>query len=232
VVKHRGGIVKLALQTAVTSVLGIGVFVLLLFVPAGTLNYWQGWTFIVVFGLSTLVPGVYLGVTNPKALQRRMKAGPTNETRPVQRVVIAISFLLTPVMMVTAGLDHRFGWSTVPVPAVLVGDLLVAAGLVLAQWAVIQNGYAAATITVEKEQPLVSTGLYGVVRHPLYLGALIMMIGSPFALASLWALPVLLPGLAVLAVRILDEEKLMRQELTGYEQYMAKVHDRLVPYVW
>jgi protein-S-isoprenylcysteine O-methyltransferase Ste14 len=135
-------------------------------------------------------------------------------------------------MMMIAGLDHRFGWSSVPVAVVIIGDLLVAAGLVLAQWAVIQNGYAAATITVEDEQPLVSTGLYGLVRHPLYLGALIMMVGSPFALASLWALPLLLPGFVVLAVRILDEEKLMRQELSGYAQYMAEVHHRLVPYVW
>jgi protein-S-isoprenylcysteine O-methyltransferase Ste14 len=223
---------KLALQTAVTSIVGIGAFALLLFVPAGTLNYWQGWTFIVIFALATLIPSGYLAVHDPDALKRRMKAGPTNETRPVQRVVIAISFLLTPVMMVVAGLDHRFGWSAVPVAVVIFGDLLVAAGLVLAQWAVIQNGYAAATITVEDEQPLASTGLYGLVRHPLYLGALIMMVGSPFALASLWALPVLLPGCAVLVARILDEEKLMREELGGYAQYMAKVHHRLVPYVW
>lgn len=185
-----------------------------------------------MFALATLIPSVYLGVANPDALRRRMKAGPTNETRPVQRIVIAISFLLTPIMMVTAGLDHRFGWSPVPVPAVLVGDLLVGAGLVLAQWAVLQNGYAAATIAVENEQPLVSTGLYGVVRHPLYLGALIMMAGSPLALASLWALLVLPPGLALLAVRILDEEKMMHDELGGYDQYVATVHHRLVPYVW
>jgi protein-S-isoprenylcysteine O-methyltransferase Ste14 len=224
--------VKLALQTAVTSVLGIGAFALMLFVPAGTLNYWQGWTFIVVFALATLIPSVYLAKHDPAALKRRMKAGPTKETRPVQRVVAAVSFLLTPLMMVTAGLDHRFGWSTVSVPVVIVGDLLVAAGLVFAQWAVIQNGYAAATITVESEQPLVSTGLYGLVRHPLYLGALIMMVGSPFALASLWALLILIPGFVALAVRIFDEEKTMREELGGYDQYMAKVHHRLVPYVW
>ena len=223
---------KLALRTAVTSILGIGVFVLLLFIPAGTVNYWQGWTFIAVFALATLLPSVYLEVKDPDALRRRMKAGPTKETRPLQRILIAFAFLLSPIMMVTAGLDHRFGWSTVPVPAVIVGDVLVAAGLVLAQWAVIQNGHAAATVTVEDEQPLVSTGLYGVVRHPLYLGAAIMMVGVPFALASLWVLLFLLPGFAVLALRILDEEKLMRQQLSGYEQYMATVRSRLVPHVW
>lgn len=223
---------KIALQTAVASVLGIGAFVLLLFVPAGTLNWWQGWIFIAVFTLATLVPSVYLARRDPDALKRRMKAGPTNETRPVQRVVIAVCFLLIPGMLVIAGLDHRFGWSMVPVPIVIVGDVLVAAGLVLAQWVVIQNSYAAATITVEREQPLVDTGLYGMVRHPLYVGALIMMVGSPLALGSLWALVVLVPGFVALAVRIVDEEQMLTEQLPGYDEYTQKVPYRLVPNVW
>ncbi|MDT5216866.1 MAG: hypothetical protein QOK18_5105 [Mycobacterium sp.] len=223
---------KIALQTAVASVLGIGAFVLLLFVPAGTLNWWQGWIFIAVFTLATLVPSVYLARRDPDALKRRMKAGPTNETRPVQRVVIAVCFLLIPGMLVIAGLDHRFGWSMVPVPIVILGDVLVAAGLVLAQWVVIQNSYAAATITVEREQPLVDTGLYGMVRHPLYVGALIMMVGSPLALGSLWALVVLVPGFVALAVRIVDEEQMLTEQLPGYDEYTQKVPYRLVPNVW
>jgi protein-S-isoprenylcysteine O-methyltransferase Ste14 len=224
--------VKIALQTAVASVLGIGAFVLLLFVPAGTLNWWQAWTFIAVFTLATLVPSVYLARRDPEALKRRMKAGPTNETRPVQRVVIAVCFLLIPGMLVIAGLDHRFGWSMVPVPIVIVGDVLVAAGLVLAQWVVIQNSYAAATIIVEREQPLVDAGLYGMVRHPLYVGALIMMVGSPLALGSLWALVVLVPGFVALAVRIVDEEQMLTEQLPGYDEYTQKVPYRLVPHVW
>lgn len=223
---------KIALQTAVASVLGIGAFVLLLFVPAGTLNWWQGWIFIAVFTLATLVPSVYLARRDPDALKRRMKAGPTNETRPVQRVVIAVCFLLIPGMLVIAGLDHRFGWSMVPVPIVILGDVLVAAGLVLAQWVVIQNSYAAATITVEREQPLVDTGLYGMVRHPLYVGALIMMVGSPLALGSLWALVVLVPGFVALAVRIVDEEQMLTEQLPGYDEYTQKVPYRLLPHVW
>lgn len=223
---------KIALQTAVTSVLGIGAFALLLFVPAGTPNWWQAWIFIAVFTVATLVPSVYLARHDPDALKRRMKAGPTNETRPVQRIVIAVCFLLIPAMLVIAGLDHRFGWSTVPVPVVLVGDVLVAAGLVLAQYVVIQNSYAAATITVEHEQPLVDTGLYGMVRHPLYVGALVMMVGSPLALGSLWTLLILIPGFVALAVRIVDEEKMLTEQLAGYPSYAQKVRYRLVPRVW
>jgi protein-S-isoprenylcysteine O-methyltransferase Ste14 len=224
--------VKIALQTAVASVLGIGAFVLLSFVPAGTLNWWRGWIFIAVFTLATLVPSVYLARRDPDALKRRMKAGPTNETRPVQRVVIAVCFLLIPGMLVIAGLDHRFRWSMVPVPIVILGDVLVAAGLVLAQWVVIQNSYAAATITVEREQPLVDTGLYGMVRHPLYVGALIMMVGSPLALGSLWALVVLVPGFVALAVRIVDEEQMLTEQLPRYDEYTQKVPYRLLPHVW
>ena len=223
---------KTAAQTAITSVLGIAAFALLLFVPAGTLNYWQGWVFVAVFVVATLVPSIYLARHDPEALKRRMKAGPTNEHRPVQRVVIALCFLLVPALMVIAGLDHRFGWSTLPVAVVVVGDVLVGAVLALSQWAVIQNGYAAATVTVEEAQPLVSTGLYGIVRHPLYVGALIMMIGAPLALASPWALTVLIPGLAALAVRIIDEEQLLTEQLPGYDEYVKKVRYRLVPGVW
>lgn len=223
---------KIALQTAVTATLGVGVFALLLFVPAGTSNYWQGWTFIAVFALATLIPSVYLAANDPEALKRRMKVGPTEETRPVQRLVITISFLLIPAMMVTAGLDHRFGWSAVPAFVVILGDVLVAAGLVLAQWAVIQNAYAAATVTVEDAQPLVSTGLYGLVRHPLYVGASIMMVGAPLALGSLWALVILVPGFAALPVRILDEEKMLTEQLPGYDEYTRAVPYRLIPHVW
>ena len=133
---------------------------------------------------------------------------------------------------VVSALDHRFGWSTVPTAVVVVGNVLVLVGLGLAELVVIQNNYAAATITVEEEQPVVSTGLYGLVRHPMYVGALIMMVGMPLALASYWGLLTLIPGVLVFVARITDEEKALRQELDGYDEYTEKVHYRLVPGVW
>ncbi|HET7667185.1 MAG TPA: isoprenylcysteine carboxylmethyltransferase family protein, partial [Mycobacterium sp.] len=114
----------------------------------------------------------------------------------------------------------------------IIGNLLVAVGLSIAQMVVFENSYAAATITVEAEQKVVSTGLYGLVRHPMYVGTLIMMIGTPIALGSYWALLATLFALPVLAARIEDEEKMLRQELDGYDEYMRKVHYRLVPGVW
>ena len=223
---------KIALQTLTSGLFGVVFFGVLLFLPAGTLNYWQAWVFMAVFIAATMIPSIYLAVKNPEALRRRMKAGPMAETRTVQKVVISGTILMVLAVTVVSSLDHRFGWSRVPTAVVVLGNVVVAIGLVIAQLVVIQNSYAAATITVEAEQKVVSTGLYGLVRHPMYVGTLIMMIGMPLALDSYWGLVSLIPGLAILAIRIVDEEKMLREELAGYTDYMQQVHYRLVPYVW
>lgn len=223
---------KIALQTLASAIFGLVFFAALLLWPAGTLNYWQAWVFIAVFMVATLVPSVYLAVKDPAALQRRMKAGPGAETRTVQKIIISGTILAVVAVLVVSALDHRFGWSNVPTPVVIVGNILVAVGLCLAQLVVIQNSYAAATITVEADQKVVSTGLYGLVRHPMYVGTLIMMIGTPLALDSYWGLLAVVLAMPVLAARIEDEEKLLRQELDGYDEYTQKVHYRLVPGVW
>lgn len=223
---------KLAGRMLGSFLFSVGFFGVALFLPAGTVDYWQAWTFIAVFVTTTLGPSLYLAVARPAAFERRLKAGPTAETRPIQRIVVTATVLSVVAMLVVSALDHRFGWSSVPVPVAVAGDVLVAVGLLAAQFVVIQNGYAAATITVEAEQPLVSTGLYGVVRHPMYLGALIMMLGTPPALDSFWGLAVLPAGLLALGVRIVDEEEMLTEELPGYDEYARRVRYRLVPGVW
>jgi protein-S-isoprenylcysteine O-methyltransferase Ste14 len=223
---------KVAVQTLASGLFGVAFFVVLLFWPAGTLNYWQAWVFIAVFIVATLVPSVYLAVKDPAALQRRMKAGPTAETRGLQKLVITGTIVAVVAVLVVSALDHRFGWSHVPTPVVVLGNILVAVGLGLAQLVVVQNSYAAATITVEADQKVVSTGVYGLVRHPMYVGTLIMMVGTPLALDSYWGLLATILAVPILALRIDDEEKMLRQELDGYDEYTQKVHYRLVPGVW
>ena len=223
---------KLALQTLASAVAGLVFFGVLLFVPAGTVNYWQAWVFIAVFIAATMLPSIYLAVNDPEALRRRMHAGPTAETRPVQRLIFCAIYVLVAALLVVSALDHRFGWTTVPLWLVVVGDVLVVVGLVLAQWVVIQNSYAAATIRVEEGQRLATTGLYGLVRHPMYAGSLIMMLGTPLALDSYWGLAVVIPAAAVLGIRILDEEKMLTDELDGYREYRQRVRYRLIPNVW
>jgi protein-S-isoprenylcysteine O-methyltransferase Ste14 len=224
--------VKVALQCIASGLIGLVVFGLLVFWPAGTFDYWRGWAFILVFAASTTIPSLYLAAKDPAALRRRMQAGPATETRPLQKIIISIAFLAMGATIIISALDFRFGWSPVPAAVSVVGDVLVAVGLGVAMLTTIQNGYASANITVESGQELVSTGMYSVVRHPMYFGNVVLMIGIPLALGSYWGLLFVIPGLAVLATRILDEEKVLSQQLAGYRDYVQRVHYRLVPYVW
>lgn len=219
---------KLIAQT----VLGLAFFIAVLFWPAGTFDYWQAWVFLAVFIATTILPSIYLAVRHPDALARRMKAGPTAETRPAQRIIMTLTVTLVVVTFVLSALDHRFGWSQVPVWLVITGNVLVAAGLSVAQLVVVQNNYAAATVRVEADQPLVSTGLYGVVRHPMYTGAAVMMVGTPLALDSLWGLLGVAASAPVIVARIRDEEQMLTEELAGYPEYRTRVRYRLVPHLW
>jgi len=223
---------KVAIQAIASGLIGLVVFGLLVFWPAGTFDYWQGWAFIAVFAASTMIPSLYLAAKKPAALERRMQAGPAAETRPLQKLIISFAFVSLGATIVVSALDFRFGWSSVPAAISVIGDVLVALGLGISMIVTIQNGYAAANVKVESGQDLVSTGLYGVVRHPMYFGNVVLMIGIPLALGSYWGLLFVIPGLAVLATRILDEEKVLTQQLAGYRDYAQRVHYRLVPYVW
>jgi protein-S-isoprenylcysteine O-methyltransferase Ste14 len=223
---------KVAAQLVASALSGVLILGVLLFGPAGTLAYWQGWVYIAVFTVGTSLPTAYLAVRYPDAMRRRMRAGPLAESRPAQKLVTVALLVVVAGVLVVSALDHRFGWSTVPPAVVVLGNVLVLGGLAVAELVIVQNNYAAATITVERDQPLVSTGLYGFVRHPMYFGALVMMIGTPPALDSWWGLLAALPLIAVFAARIVDEEALLRADLPGYADYTRRVRYRLLPGVW
>jgi protein-S-isoprenylcysteine O-methyltransferase Ste14 len=221
----------LAVRTVRTSVIGIAVLAGLLFVPAGTLDYWQAWLFIAVFTASTSAIGVYLALYDPALLERRMRVGPAAERRTAQRIIMSLAILSSLGVIVFCALDHRFGWSPVPPAVALAGDALVALGLFVDLLVFRANTYGTATIRVEEGQPVVSTGPYAIVRHPMYAGVLVMMVGVPLALDSWWGLLVLAVTTPVLVWRILDEEALLRKELRGYDDYAHHVPYRLVPFV-
>jgi protein-S-isoprenylcysteine O-methyltransferase Ste14 len=215
-----------------SSVYGLVLYGVILFLPAGTLNYWQAWVFIATFAVVTTLPAIYLGRTNPAALQRRMHGGPRAETRPIQKIVILGAFLGIFGMMAFSAFDHRMGWSSVPGSVSLLGDVLVTVGLGITMLVVIQNGYAAATVTVETGQTVASGGVYRFVRHPMYVGFVIMMVGMPPALGSYWGLLFVIPSVTALVFRIVDEERLLTNELAGYDEYAQRVRYRLMPNVW
>ncbi len=216
----------------VVGLVELVVFGAMLFLPAGTFNYWQAWVFLLVVAISAWAPNIHVLRTNPVVRQGRMSGGPTAEARIAQKVLIAALYLSLAAMVVVSVLDHRFGWSPVPTTICVLGDVLVAVGLGVVAMVIIQNSYAASTVRVQAGQTVVSTGLYGLVRHPMYTGNVIMLIGIPLALGSLWGLVFVVPGVIVLAWRIRDEEKLLQEELPGYREYTRKVRYRLVPSLW
>jgi protein-S-isoprenylcysteine O-methyltransferase Ste14 len=223
---------KLILQTIGTFILGAVMLGLLIFIPAGTLNYWQAWVFIVVFMTSVTVIGLYLSLKDPALLERRKQIGPAAEQSPAQKIIISVGILADLGLLIFCGLDHRFGWSQMPAYISLVGDALVAIGLFIDLRVFRENSYGASNIQVEAAQTVITTGPYAIVRHPMYTGVLIMVLGVPLALGSWWGLAIVVLVFPVLMWRILDEEKLLEKDLAGYQDYEQKVRYRLVPYLW
>lgn len=223
---------KLMVQTFATFLIGALMLGILLFFPAGTLNYWQAWVFIVVFMTSVNVIGLYLALKDPALLERRKKFGPTKEQSPVQKIAISIGVLALLGVFIFSGLAHRFGWSPVPVYGSLVGDGLVVLGLFLNLLVFKENNYGGATVEIAADQKVISTGPYAVVRHPMYVGVLTMITGIPLALDAWWSLAIIALAVPALIWRILDEEKLLRMDLPGYMEYTQKVRYRLFPYIW
>ena len=223
---------KLIIPTARTFLLGALVLGILLFLPAGTLNYWQAWLLIVVFMSAANVIGVYLSLKDPALLERRKKFGPGAEASPAQKIIMTIAILSTVGLFVFCALDHRFGWSPVPTAISLLGNMLVALGLFIDLLVFRENSYGGSTIEAVAEQKVISTGPYAHMRHPMYVGVLIMLAGIPLALGSWWGLSILVLQAPVLMWRILNEEQLLKKELPGYIEYTKQVRYRLIPSLW
>ncbi len=223
---------KLALATLRTFLIGALALGIIFFLPAWTLNYWQAWVFIVVFMVCVNGLGLYLTLKDPALLERRKQFGPAAEQSAAQKIIMSLALVGILGLLVFCALDHRFGWSPLPAWVSIVGDGLVALGLWVNLLVLQQNSYGAANIQAMEGQQVISTGLYALVRHPMYMGLLGMMIGVPLALGSAWGLAVLALIMPILIWRILDEEKVLKKDLPGYAEYMQKVRFRLLPYVW
>lgn len=224
--------ISLVLHTLRTTVIGLLVLGAMLFIPAGTLAYGPAWAFIIVFTVMTNGIGLYLAIKDPALLERRVKVGPAAEQRPLQKALISLSFGALIVAIIVSALDWRFGWSGVSLPIIVLGNVFVATGLLLTLVVMMQNRFAASTIRTMDDQQVISTGLYGIVRHPMYAGALIMSVGIPLALGSYWGLLIVLVVVPVLVMRINDEEQMLVGELAGYADYRQKVRFRLIPGIW
>lgn len=211
----------------------VGVVVgALIFVPAGTLRYWEAWVFLFVFFAAGALITAYLVKRDPALLERRMRGGPIAEKEVSQRVIVVSILLGFVALLVVSALDHRFGWSDVPVFAVLAGDVFVAVGCYLILLVYRANTYASARIEVEAGQQVISTGPYATVRHPMYASALPYLLGTPIALGSFWGLLGLAVIVPALIWRLIDEERVLALKLPGYREYQDQVRHRLIPFIW
>lgn len=208
------------------------VMAAMIFIPAGTLDYWQAWLFLACYFAASLVVSLWLLRNDQALLERRMRGGPFAEGERSQKVIMTITSIGFIALLVIPGLDRRFGWSDMPGAIAILGDLLLLAGWFGILIVFRANSFAAATIQVASDQKVISTGPYAVVRHPMYAAALLMLLGIPISLGSWWGALVLLALLPALAWRLIDEEQLLVRDLEGYSDYRRKVRWRLIPYVW
>ena len=215
------------------SVLVLAVVMgVVVFVAAGTIDYWQAWVCLTLFTIASFFTTLYLIKNDPELLKRRMRGGPTAEKRTPQRLIMFFTSLAFLGLLVVPALDHRFGWSKVPLYSVLAGDALIAIGFYFIFLVFRENTYTSATIEVASDQKVIESGPYALVRHPMYASALLYLLGTPLGLGSYWGL---LPAVAMLPFliwRLFDEEKLLARELEGYKRYQQRVRYRLVPGVW
>ena len=218
-----------ARKVLVRVVLVVLVLGAMLFIPAGTLAYWEAWVYLGVLLIPFTFVAIYFLRTNPAFLERRMRM---RERERAQRRIIGLSWVWFLLAFILPGLDHRWGWSDVPVPVVIAADLVLLLGYGLIVLVFRENQYAARTVQVEQGQQVISSGPYALVRHPMYLGAMAMYAASPVALGSYWALIPALAIIPILVARIVNEEKVLERDLTGYREYEQHTRRRLLPGIW
>jgi protein-S-isoprenylcysteine O-methyltransferase Ste14 len=216
--------------------LGLGAVIvvmgLLLFVPAGTIRYWQAWLYLSIFTGASVLTTVYLMRNDPALLERRLRGGPTAEKRTAQRLIMLCTSIGFIALLVVPALDQRFGWSNVPLGGISAGDILVALGFYLISLVYRENTFTSATIEIAENQEVVSTGPYAIVRHPMYASASLYLVGTPLALGSYWGLVPVVAIMLFLIWRLIDEERFLATNLPGYTEYQKRVRHRIVPFLW
>ncbi len=226
---NRAQLLHRALKSGATLFLVLAV---LLFGGAGTVMWWQGWLFLLVYLAWAAGISVWLYRHDPALFERRLRGGPTAEKHPAQRLIMSLASIGFLGLLVIPALDHRFGWTNSGAWLALSGNLLFSIGWIGIVMVFRENSYSASTVEVMPGQTVISTGPYGIVRHPMYAAALIMLAGVPLGLGSWWGLVPLALTMPVLVWRLLDEERLLTRDLPGYAAYTQAVRYRLIPGVW
>ncbi len=220
---------KLWANALTKYLLGLVLVGALVFWPAGTFAYVGGWLFMGLLFVPMLLLGIVLLIKAPALLEKRLN---NKEKRGAQKGVTALAALLFVVGFIVAGLDFRYGWSTVPLWGMIAAAAVLVIAYALYAEVMRENAYLSRTVEVQEGQRVMDSGLYGIVRHPMYAVTLWLFLAIPVVLGSWWALLCFAPYIPVIVARILDEEKLLEQELDGYAEYKSKVQYRLIPLIW
>ena len=221
--------VKLFISAITKFLLGVVLVGLLLFLPAGTLNWFGGWLFMAILFIPMFCAGVVMMIKNPGLLASRLDA---KEKRGKQSIVVKLSGLMFLCGFIVAGLGVRFDWFVLPMPVCICGAVVFIVAYMLYAEVLRENTYLSRTIEVQEGQKVIDTGLYGIVRHPMYSVTLLLFLSMPIVLGSVWSLLIFLVYPFIIAARLLDEEKFLEEELEGYREYKQKVKYRLIPFIW
>lgn len=220
---------KLLVSAIIKLVLGIVLIGTMLFLPAWTFNYPGAWLFIALLFIPMIVMGVFLLARSPALLAKRLNS---KEKEKAQRGVLALSGLMFPLGFVLSALDFRFGWSEVPLWAVIAASVTFLVGYGIYAEVMRENAYLSRTVEVQEGQTVISTGLYGIVRHPMYLATLFMFLPMPLILGSLYGLIPFTFYPVIIVIRIINEERVLSNGLIGYKEYKLKIKYRLIPFIW
>ncbi len=220
---------KLLVRAFSKFFIGLIFVMTLLFLPAGTFNYMNGWLFIGLLFIPILLLGILLYFKSPRLLEKRLDS---KENEKTQKAVLLFSAVMFVCGFVVAGLDHRFGWSNINTWVVIVASAILLLSYALYAEVMRENEYLSRKIEVQEDQKVIDTGLYSIVRHPMYAVTLWLFLSIPIVLGSLWSFVCFLPYIPLLVIRILNEEKVLRANLSGYKGYMKRVRYRLIPFIW
>ena len=220
---------KLFFSALTKFLFGILLVGVLVFLPAGTVNFVNGWVFMGVLFVPIFIMGIVLLIASPELLKKRLNS---KEKQITQKGVVAFSGLIFLAAFIVSGLDFRFRWSVMPVAAQITAVVLFIASYGLYAEVMRENAYLSRTIEVQENQKVVDSGLYGVVRHPMYAATIIMFLSIPIILGSWFAWAIMLIYPLIIAIRINDEEKLLTEQLEGYNDYKQKVKYKILPFIW
>ena len=220
---------RLLFKTLSAFLLGLSITTTLLLLPAGTWHYSRAWLFLSLLFAPILIVGIVLWFKRPELLSRRLEK---RERETKQRTIVAWSGIFLVASLIVAGLDFRFGWSHITAPTVTTASIILLIGYALYAEVLRENTYLSRIIEIQAEQHVIDTGLYGLVRHPMYLAVTLLYLAIPIVLGSWWSLLAISPCILLLTARIKHEEELLRQGLPGYASYTRRVHYRLIPFIW